>query len=68
MHHYMTTPQTLTVEQAAKVLGIGLATAYSAIHRGEIPSIRIGDRLLVPKPALERMLRCERESAPAAEK
>jgi len=55
----MNKPQTLSVEEAAKVLGIGITTAYAAVKRREIPSIRIGGRLLVPKPALERMLRCE---------
>ena len=52
--------QTLSVPQAAKILGVGTASAYAGIKRGEIPSIRIGGRLLVPKPALERMLQGER--------
>ena len=47
---------TLTVEQAANVLGISRGSAYEAIRRGEIPSIRLGRRILVPLPALERML------------
>lgn len=48
--------QTYTVEEAAKILGIGRASAYEAVHRGDIPSIRIGDRILVPKAALDWML------------
>ena len=47
---------TLTVEQAAVILGISRATAYDAVARGEIPCIRIGRRILVPKIALEKML------------
>lgn len=47
---------TLTVEEAAATLGISRAFAYEAVSRGEIPSIRIGRRVLVPRAALERML------------
>lgn len=48
--------QTLTVEEAAKVLGIGRNSAYEAVRRGELPVIRIGRRYIVPRIALERML------------
>lgn len=47
---------TLTVYEAALQLGVGRNAAYDAVKRGEIPSIRIGRRLLVPVAALERML------------
>jgi excisionase family DNA binding protein len=47
---------TVTVEEAAVVLGISRATAYDAVSRGEIPCIRIGRRILIPKVALERLL------------
>lgn len=40
---------TLTVEEAAKALGIGRGLAYEAVRRGEIPTIRLGKRLLVPR-------------------
>ncbi len=45
-----------TIEEAARLLGIGRSSAYDAARRGEIPTIRIGRRLLVPKIALERLL------------
>jgi len=48
--------RTLTIEEAAKVLGIGRNNAYEAAKRGEIPTIRIGKRILVPVAAFERML------------
>jgi excisionase family DNA binding protein len=47
---------TLTVDEAARALGISRAFAYEAIKRGEIPHVRIGRRVLVPRGALERML------------
>ena len=50
------TRRTATIVEVAKVLGIGRNQAYEAARRGEIPSIRIGKRLLVPLAALERML------------
>ncbi|HEX76204.1 MAG TPA: helix-turn-helix domain-containing protein [Dehalococcoidia bacterium] len=46
----------LTVEEAAEYLGISRPTAYEAIHTGEIPHIRIGKRILIPRVALEKML------------
>jgi len=48
--------QTLRIEEAAKVLGIGRTAAYAAAKRGDIPVLRIGGLRLVPKPALEKML------------
>lgn len=48
--------KTLTVDEAAQLLGVGRSTAYEAVRRGEIPVVRIGKRLLVPMAALEKML------------
>jgi len=47
---------TYTIPQAGLLLGIGRNQAYEAAKRGDIPTITIGKRLLVPKAALERML------------
>ena len=49
-------PDTLSVPEAGRRLGIGRKQAYGAADRGEIPSIRVGRRVLVPKPAFERLL------------
>ena len=46
----------LTVNEVAKLLGLSRASAYQGVARGEIPSIRVGRRILVPRQALERML------------
>ena len=48
--------RTTTVDEAAQALGVSRNAAYSAIRRGEIPAIRIGDRRLVPIIAIERRL------------
>jgi len=48
--------QTLTVEEAGGLLGISRNSAYEAARRGELPAIRIGKRLIVPRAALEKLL------------
>jgi excisionase family DNA binding protein len=45
-----------TVDEVAALLGISRGCAYEAARRKEIPTIRIGRRLLVPSDALEKML------------
>jgi len=47
---------TLTIEEAAKLLGIGRNLCYDRVKTGEIPVIKIGRRLLVPRSALEKLL------------
>jgi excisionase family DNA binding protein len=55
---------TMTVTEAAKVLGISRTLAYEMVQRGELPHLRLGRRLVVPVPALERLLGVdERETA-----
>lgn len=48
--------ETMTVNQAAEVLGISRCTAYEAVRSGQIPSIRFGKRILVPRHAIDVML------------
>lgn len=50
------TKRTVSVEQAARILGIGRTSAYEAAHAGEIPSLRIGKRIVVPKVRLLALL------------
>lgn len=47
---------TMTVEEAGKALGISRASAYLAARNGELPTVRIGRRYLVPIAALQRLL------------
>lgn len=49
-------PAVLTVEEAADVLRIGRSAAYQAARSGDLPVIKIGRSLRVPKNRLERML------------
>ena len=45
-----------SVEEAAAILGVGRGTAYHSANTGEIPALRLGRRLLIPRTALVRML------------
>lgn len=45
------TRTTITVEEAASLLGIGRTAAYEAARRGQLPTRRSGRRLVVPVPA-----------------
>ena len=48
--------ETVTVLEAARRLGVGHVLVYRAIQRGELPCIRLGHRLLIPKVAFEQLL------------
>jgi len=50
---------TLTIEEAARLLGISRGLAYEMARCGKLPVVRLGRRLLVSKAALERMLNQE---------
>jgi excisionase family DNA binding protein len=49
-------PLTLTVEEAGQLLGISRGAAYRAAACGQIPTIRLGRRLLVPTARLHQLL------------
>jgi hypothetical protein len=44
------------VEETGRILGLSRASAFAAAARGEIPTIRVGRRLIVPRRGLEKML------------
>lgn len=46
----------MTVPEAGAKLGLGRNASYEAVARGDIPVLRIGRLLRVPKAAFERML------------
>jgi len=52
---------------AGRILGLSRQSAYDAATRGDLPTIRIGRRLLVPTAALRRMLELDDQpTRPAA--
>ena len=52
----ITQRKTYTVEEAGEALGLSRNGAYDAVKRGDIISIRIGKRILIPRAALDRMI------------
>ena len=47
---------TYDIETAGRLLGLSRPSAYLAAKRGQIPTLRIGRRLVVPIAALEKLL------------
>ena len=59
--------RTLSVEEAAPILGIGRSLAYQLIERGEFPVrvLRLGGRIMIPRDALDAVLSGDREPCEA---
>jgi excisionase family DNA binding protein len=58
---------TLTVDEAHEAIGkrnISRGGLYAAINRGEVPNVRLGKRILIPRHAFTRWL--ESAGRPAA--
>jgi excisionase family DNA binding protein len=50
------TREVLTVRETAQVLRVSEPTVYKGIRQGRIPSLRLGDRHLIPRVQLNRLL------------
>ena len=46
---YNELPLMLNAETVKNVLGISISSAYELMHEKDLPSIKIGNRLIVPK-------------------
>ena len=49
-------PRMVKVREAARLLGITELAIRAAIRRRDIPAIRVGRQLLIPRPVLEAIL------------
>lgn len=56
MRKYEELPDLLTVAEVCEFLKISSNTAYELLRCKEIPSVRIGRSIRIPKKALVRML------------
>jgi len=52
---------TYSVKEAAELLGLSKNSTYQACLTGEIPCLRIGKRVLIPKAKLEQLLHSNEE-------
>ena len=50
------TPLAVSVPEAGRLLGLSRSSAYEAVKRGDIPSVRIAGRILVPLRRLEELI------------
>ena len=48
------TKLTLTVAEAATILGVSLPTAYTLVHSAGFPAFTIGRKLLISRQGLEK--------------
>jgi excisionase family DNA binding protein len=46
----------LSVDDAAYLLNISRGLAYELVARGELPAIRLGRRIVIPRVVLEELL------------
>ena len=46
----------LTVDEAAYLLNISRSLAYTLVARGELPALRLGRRIVIPRTTLEGLL------------
>lgn len=49
-------PPLLTVHEVVLLTRLGRTTVYEAIRRGELPSVRVGRRVMVPSAKLRQRL------------
>ena len=54
--NYEDLPLFLNAELLAKVLGVGVSSAYELMHEKGFPSVRIGKRFIVPRDDLKRWM------------
>ncbi len=50
---------TYSVPEVAMLLGVSRSSAYEYVRSGEIPSITLGSRIVVPRHGLEALLNVE---------
>ncbi len=50
------TTLTLSVPETAKLLGISRGHAYELVARNQLPAVRLGRRIVIPRHAIEILL------------
>ncbi len=50
------TPLLISVPEAARLLGVGTTFGWTLVRRGEIPTVKLGRRVLVPRAAVEQLV------------
>ncbi len=50
-------PLFLNAEMVAKLLGVSPSSAYELMHEEDFPSMRIGNRLIIPKESFQEWVK-----------
>jgi excisionase family DNA binding protein len=64
MKHNGPRPDVVTVNELAGILGIGKTVAYNAVNSGQIRSLRVGRRLLIPRTVVNQLLESKPKDKP----
>jgi excisionase family DNA binding protein len=59
-------PAVMSVVEAARLLGISKTLAYGLVARQELPSLRLGGRVRIPRRAIERLAEGRTKAGPDA--
>jgi excisionase family DNA binding protein len=54
----------LTVRETASVLRLSRAFTYELVARGQLPSVRFGRRIMIPRAGIQRILDDRRATLP----
>ena len=60
--HHKEEALTLSIEHAARLIGVSRTTAYRMVRDGDLRAIRVGRRVLVLKKPLMEMLGAEEDT------
>jgi excisionase family DNA binding protein len=52
----LTECRTMSVSDAARVLGISRTTAYECVRTGDLPALKLGGRIVIPTQVIEELL------------
>ena len=52
----------LRPSEAADAIGVGRATVYALIRRGELPAVRIGESVRIPAEELQKWVEGKRQA------
>jgi excisionase family DNA binding protein len=52
-----TAPLLLSLDESAALMGIGIVTLHKIIRNGEIGSVKIGKRRLIPRQEIDAFIR-----------
>ncbi len=61
--HHKEAALTLSIEHAARLIGVSRTTAYRMVRDGDLRAIRVGRRVLVLKKPLMEMLEAEEDTS-----